>query len=341
MLKTIKHALRRLCTRNEVPILNYHGVISNNFKFELPYHIPQDIFSQHIEYLSSNYYCVSLEECVARVIEGSVLPRSALVITFDDGFSNNLHRALPILEKYSVPATIFVVSGYINRKELLWPEKLAITLSRANSTEIYFDNTTFRIGNKDELSQAYNAITKTFKRYSTSEIDQCINGLVPQGRLNILSDEEEIFLDDFRLLTSDELRLLSAHELITIGSHTVSHKRLSLLSSEESSLEIAKSKENLEKTCGKISYFAYPYGGNGTDFNDDHSKIVAKQGYKAAFSVDSIGMNLMSDILSIPRYNIVASHSINDLEYIVSGGNVLENRKNVFNLMMKGYQENS
>src|SRR5437899_7761703 len=44
------------------------------------------------------------------------------VITFDDGYADNFTRALPILEKFGIPATVFVVTKDIGRSNVVWEE---------------------------------------------------------------------------------------------------------------------------------------------------------------------------------------------------------------------------
>ncbi|QWD89163.1 polysaccharide deacetylase family protein [Polynucleobacter sp. MWH-CaK5] len=69
-------------------------------------------FEQHIIFLKKNYEVISLEELIERCQSNSLVGKEA-VITFDDGYQDNLNVALPLLEKYQVPATIFVTTGMI------------------------------------------------------------------------------------------------------------------------------------------------------------------------------------------------------------------------------------
>ena len=52
------------------------------------------------------------------------LPRRAVVVTFDDGYYDNLANAKPLLERYSIPATLFVATGYSEREGEFWSDEL-------------------------------------------------------------------------------------------------------------------------------------------------------------------------------------------------------------------------
>jgi peptidoglycan/xylan/chitin deacetylase (PgdA/CDA1 family) len=45
-------------------------------------------------------------------------------VTFDDGYADNLYNAKPLLERYGIPATVFLITGYIEDKRQLWWEEL-------------------------------------------------------------------------------------------------------------------------------------------------------------------------------------------------------------------------
>lgn len=67
-------------------------------------------FNEHLQYYKNNYRVISLSELVSLVTNKSLVGNE-LVITFDDGYQDNLDEALPLLEKHSTPATIFITTG--------------------------------------------------------------------------------------------------------------------------------------------------------------------------------------------------------------------------------------
>jgi len=76
-------------------------------------------FEKQIAHLARNYKIISLDEIVDRVKTKKSL-RRCVAITFDDGFRDNYEKAYPILKKYNVPATIFLLTGCIQNGEAPW-----------------------------------------------------------------------------------------------------------------------------------------------------------------------------------------------------------------------------
>jgi peptidoglycan/xylan/chitin deacetylase (PgdA/CDA1 family) len=93
-----------------IPVVYYHSVgpvISNWHRNFLT--LNPERFRRHLDYLSRNYKIISLKE-LWHIRTGQSAPvRKPLVITFDDGYSDNFTWAFPMLKRYGIKATIFVV----------------------------------------------------------------------------------------------------------------------------------------------------------------------------------------------------------------------------------------
>lgn len=91
----------------QVPILMYHHLSEDVTNSEI---VSPEQFEAQIRALSeAGYTGVSFDELQAYVLRGEPLPEKPVVITFDDGYRSNYTLAYPILQKYSMKATIFAV----------------------------------------------------------------------------------------------------------------------------------------------------------------------------------------------------------------------------------------
>ena len=97
-------------------ILMYHS-ISIPDRNETPRFICKpELFKRHIKFLvKEKYHFVSMKDIYAFYYNGVNLPDKSIVLTFDDGFEDNYINAYPILKKYNIPATIFLVSHLVNQ----------------------------------------------------------------------------------------------------------------------------------------------------------------------------------------------------------------------------------
>lgn len=104
--------------RPRIPILMYHGIRepegTSYSYFETC--TSAKVFDGHLRYLRrKGYATIGLGEAVSAVAAGRCLKKS-VVITFDDGYRDFYTTALPMLSKYGFGATVFVVSGFVQRE---------------------------------------------------------------------------------------------------------------------------------------------------------------------------------------------------------------------------------
>ena len=183
-------------------------------------------------------------------LEESSRPSSAqrAVVTFDDGYLDNLTAALPILESRGIPATFFLSTGFIDSDLLFPPDALDAVMEVP------------RVGISAGLENLIaNGYWKALDTLASSPTDHY---------WRVLEDARDVVRD--RVLAEDPTRrpltLLEAKDLArspmaSIGPHTVSHRRLSHLKVEEALDEVEASVEWLNRENFDISpFFAYPYG---------------------------------------------------------------------------------
>lgn len=105
-----------------VPVLYYHSIAvqaGNELR------MPPDKFQKQMSYLSKHgYHVISMDELYQCLYDGKTFPSKPVVISFDDGYSDNFTNAFPIMQKYGYTATVFMISSYINESAALSAEQL-------------------------------------------------------------------------------------------------------------------------------------------------------------------------------------------------------------------------
>ncbi|MGM9540213.1 polysaccharide deacetylase family protein [Anaerovibrio sp.] len=107
---------------NGVPVLSYHQV---NDTDNTPLAVPTAEFERQIAYLhDAGYHAITPDQLTGYLNNGSPLPSKPVLITFDDGYRDNYENAFPILKKYHMTATIFLVSDFMDRFDnyLTWAQ---------------------------------------------------------------------------------------------------------------------------------------------------------------------------------------------------------------------------
>lgn len=113
-----------------VPIIMYHSV-SPDAKEENRLSVSKQTFQRQMRFLKQNHYNVlSLEKLGVLIRNGKKFPPKAVVITFDDGYRDNYVYAFPVLKKYNLPATMFIIVNEVGRPQgdrLAWDEIKAMS----------------------------------------------------------------------------------------------------------------------------------------------------------------------------------------------------------------------
>jgi peptidoglycan/xylan/chitin deacetylase (PgdA/CDA1 family) len=169
-----------------VPILMYHSV-NPNARPENRLVVSVNSFERQMQFLKEHRYnVVPLEVLINLIKEKKRTPRNTVVITLDDGYRDNYIYAFPILKKYNLPATVFVIIDEIGRAQgdrLSWDE-----------IKIMQDSGLITVGSHAlgpepliNIKSGEELIKQVFdsKRILEERLDQTINAFsYPEGRFN-------------------------------------------------------------------------------------------------------------------------------------------------------------
>jgi peptidoglycan/xylan/chitin deacetylase (PgdA/CDA1 family) len=302
--------LARFSNRRRLLLLTYHGVLpagSGADDYLARNCVDADAFARQMRFLSRHYRCISLSDAVAGLAGEKPLPHRAAVVTFDDGFRNNLDHALPVLRQYGVPATVFVTTDHIGRgTRLLWTERVArlVTESRpGDRIDVVVAGERITASSPGERREAARALLKRLKSVPVGERDRAIAELEQALGADAGAPEE----DRYAFLDWDGVRALIAGG-VEIGSHTATHAVLTSLTPDAIRRELARSKGAIERHIGRpCVLFSYP-NGTAADFNDAAKAALREAGFVCALS-QIPGMNTAgTDRYELRRVNIGRGH---------------------------------
>jgi peptidoglycan/xylan/chitin deacetylase (PgdA/CDA1 family) len=113
-------------------VLMYHKV---NDLWPNPTTVPTGVFAEQMALLGElGYTPVSLDAVLEHYLDGAPLPAGAVLLTFDDGYRDNLENALPILQRHGYPAVLFVPIAFLDDERPLPHEESLRLLGVRNET---------------------------------------------------------------------------------------------------------------------------------------------------------------------------------------------------------------
>lgn len=297
--------------KNPFVIFCFHRVLkSQDFLVDCnpnnEFSVSEDFFDKFIFNIKSEYNICTIDELVYEINNGTA--NNLALITFDDGYKDNLINALPILEKYNVPATVYVTTRFADGDAWMWWNELWDLVSNQKSI-IFNNNLELNCHSNKEKKLTYNFLLKQFSAM-TIETQMSVLSKISQSDQRV--SYSEICLDWSDIVSLDE------HPLITIGSHTHSHPNLCNESENTVFYELNHSKLLLESKLGHaIHHLSFPFGGVN-EYGMREINIANEIGYHSAVTTMCKKM-YKKKILELPRYFVTENSTFENLKIRTSG----------------------
>jgi peptidoglycan/xylan/chitin deacetylase (PgdA/CDA1 family) len=299
-------------------VLMYHRVATLEADPQLLAVSPEH-FAEHLDAIRRQLRPMGLPDLLLALERGR-LPRGAVVLTFDDGYADNLAHARPLLARHGVPATFFVTTAHLGTDREFWWDELERLLLAAprlpGRLRLRVDGAT-REWDLGE-AQVYDAAARWRDRGWHVERDTDPG---PRHRayralydlLHPLPDaERRPVLDELaawagagaagrpshRALSAGEVGRLEEPGLLEVGAHTEHHPALAALPLATQRAEIRVSQRRLEEILGHpVRSFAYPHG----SLTAETVALVRQAGFRGACSSRPALVRPGTDPLELPR----------------------------------------
>jgi peptidoglycan/xylan/chitin deacetylase (PgdA/CDA1 family) len=257
-----------------------------------------DEFRRQMRHLRRRYNLVSLADAIAAFTGRRPLPPRAVLVTFDDAYSDFLEYAWPILRELHVPVTLFVPTAFPGHPwRSLWWDRMyrAVAANGAGG----WDRAVVRAAaaDGDEVQEMTAREARAMLRGLTfHEAERTLDRICAAH-----AHQDDLDQPAPALLSWDQIRSL-AQEGVAFGAHTCFHVALTRVDLERARLEIRESLADLRREVGDIpAVLAYPYG-----MHNDHTvRVAQEEGCVLAFTCDD-GLNTpgRTNPLRLRRTNI-------------------------------------
>jgi peptidoglycan/xylan/chitin deacetylase (PgdA/CDA1 family) len=213
------------------------------------------LFAKTVRFLKRHYNVVGVDEVIGSRRGKRRLPPRALLITFDDGWSDNVDYALPILKSENVPAVLFVVADAVGRSRPFFQEELMAAWRSNRLSE----------GEWRTLGQAAGfarPLPGGNDLRALRELIAAVEAMAVAERNQILASLTDRLSDGTRhMVSAEELSRLRAGS-VEIGLHGKTHTPMTQASDLDSELEGARASvaRQMNAEPARLSTMSFPHG---------------------------------------------------------------------------------
>lgn len=296
------YSLLHYFNKKKTIILMFHGITNHhdpllNFDYK---HVEVQKFESFLKYLIQKYSCIPFEDYMKwRLGISKTLPKNPLVITFDDGYSNNYKYLFPLIKKYNLPVTIFLPVDCISNQKIAWYDIISYCISKTTQSSITVNKQNYSLFSENQKIVAIMNLKSEL--YTTPVKDTFIKEIISQTKVNPERCDDE----NMTFITWQQVKEMHAAG-VSFGSHSLTHPLLPLLSKKEIHKEISNSKKMIERKIGLCNSFSYPFGRE----NEEIQKQISDVGYISAVTTrygkntKKINPLLLKRIVMSNRYSV-------------------------------------
>ncbi len=285
-----RRILQRRARQKRVCVLGLHRILTEE-DIERSYSEPAIIlkrstFAELCVFLAEYFEVVPLAS-VLNGDGGQIAAKPRCVLTFDDGWRTDFSRALPVLQQFAFPATIFLATAMMDSRSTFWVERVRAYASDSGNWSGLRERMSGRLG-KASKDVELRDVTEYLKHRSSEQRDQIIAEVI--GELPEAGARDQ-------MLTWKQVSEM-ARAGVEFGGHTHTHPLLPYEAAEKASSELQVSKQKLqEHGAGAEFGFAYPNG----SWNDSVRRQVREAGYTCAATTQVGWFAPGDDVYSMQR----------------------------------------
>ncbi len=306
---------QRMALRKRAVVLMYHRVLTSEEQLKTNSHpgivVDRATFAKQMAILKRRFEVLSIDKFMSRMEQQVPFDDSSCLITFDDGWRDNFSNALPILQRYALPAIVFLPVNFVGSRRRFWQEQLTHLTYQAVVQVRKEPDRYHKIKcllapvclesaldlQESGLRDAVMERVRRHKELAPSLIAKALADLA--NELHTCTDGTEDvdgFLDWDQVVTMSQ-------QGIRFGGHGAEHRLLTNVPVDEASAELRRAKEVIDSHLREQEpcfSFSYPNGNCSPSVVD----LVKKSGYRIAFTTERGFVKCDDDRFTVRRINI-------------------------------------
>lgn len=313
--------IRAAYMRDRAIILLYHRVCPSDVG--VPDYSPNGMtvtpeeFSMQMRFVAKHYQVVSLSKIISALQTDEPLMPNMCAVTFDDGWRDIFDYAFPVLRELSLPATVFLTTGYISGSGWARDERARFLMAQV-----------FKLRHRISSERRFGANRERLEACGFGELLRVPPQRFPQFVLKQsqrLQSEGDDVLDhasqvleeaaravignlDAPFLSWEEVREMADYG-VDFGNHSSTHAVLPRLTDDEVRNEVFSATQVLKNEIGWIpGHFAYPFGKR----NERVAKIVKEAGLSSGCTTHIGPVCVGDDLYALNRINISSDVSCSE-----------------------------
>jgi peptidoglycan/xylan/chitin deacetylase (PgdA/CDA1 family) len=279
--------------RARLSVLIFHRVLP-----QIDPLFPDEMHTRRFEelcgWMAAWFNVLPLDQAAAHLKAGT-LPARAACITFDDGYADNYHIALPILQRHGLTATFFISTDFLDGGRM-WNDSIIETVRTYPLPSLDLTSLGLGVHSVSSIDNKRAAIAALIGQIKYRPVEQRVSITEQLAKL------ADVQLPNDLMMKSSEVKTMRQSGM-QIGAHTASHPILARLTDGQARQEIEGSKLFLEQLLGeRVGLFAYPNGKPGEDYTPQTVDVVRSLGFDAAVSTQGGASGMGDDLLQIRRF---------------------------------------
>lgn len=248
---------------------------------------------------------VPLRSALADLAAGRPLPPRAVALTFDDGYLDNATVAAPVLAAAGLPASFFLVPGFLSGEAPVWWEELGWAFAHATADRLDWAGRRHDVSTPPGRESAHALVADSLKLVDARErwdaVLELRDRLVPDGPAL-----GRLFMD----WTEADGLVRLGHD---IGSHTCGHPILSRETAGAQAHELTDSRRQLARHFDRpVDVLAFP-NGRTQDYSAETLRLTGDAGYEFALTTRTALAGASTPVHEVPRVLVDAETDLREV----------------------------